>query len=75
MNPSSGFTSTDLGKPMRIAITGGTNVVFGTLGLSPNALFMTQGNQSQVVIGADLKYFVTNTTIIILQLHLGYIVV
>ncbi len=59
--PSSGFTSTDLGKPMRIAITGGTNVVFGTLGLSPNALFMTQGNQSQVVIGADLKYFVTNT--------------
>jgi type IX secretion system PorP/SprF family membrane protein len=60
--PSSANFSADLGKPMRIAITGGTNVVFGTLGLSPNALFMTQGNQSQVVIGADLKYFVKNTT-------------
>ena len=60
--PSSANLSADMGKPMRMAITGGTNVVFGTLGLSPNALFMTQGNQSQVVIGADLKYFVKNTT-------------
>ena len=60
--PSSGFLSTDMGKPMRIAINGGTNVVFGKLGLSPNALFMMQGNQNQVVIGADLKYFITNTT-------------
>jgi type IX secretion system PorP/SprF family membrane protein len=59
--PSSGFLSTDMGKPMRMAITGGTNVVFGKLGLSPNALFMMQGNQNQVVIGADLKYFITNT--------------
>lgn len=59
--PSSGFISTDMGKPMRIAVTGGTNLIFGKLGLSPNALFMMQGNQNQVVIGADLKYFVTNT--------------
>jgi len=59
--PSSGFNSTDMGKPMRIAITGGSNFVFGKLGLSPNALFMMQGNQNQVVLGADIKYFLTNT--------------
>jgi len=59
--PASGFVSSDMGKPMRIAITGGTNLVFGKLGLSPNALFMMQGNQNQVVLGADIKYFVSNT--------------
>ena len=60
--PSSASNSVDMGKPMRLAITGGTNVIFGKLGLSPNALFMMQANQNQAVIGADLKYFVKNTT-------------
>lgn len=60
--PTSGDLVEDLGKPMRIAATGGTNIVFGKLGLSPNFLYMQQGNQNQVVLGADIKYFVNNTS-------------
>jgi type IX secretion system PorP/SprF family membrane protein len=45
------------GHPTRISITGGYTHKLNAFGIRPQALIMLQGNQNQIVAGADINYY------------------
>ncbi len=59
--PSSSELVAGYKHPMRISATGGTNIMLDQFGISPKFLYMLQGNQNQVVLGSDFKYYLNNS--------------
>ena len=71
--PISSTTSqvADFKLPMRIALSSSGTIDFGNLGIVPRALAMIQGGENQIVIGSDLKYYISKTKEKNLALALG----